>query len=109
MKTLLLIIVLTIAVVAQTPTSTPVVYRLNPEASKAFLEVEGAMQAENRRHDAEMKRLAQLQLALLLGGERGVPPEARGNCLNEKEIVVCAIPAPSPAPSPVPSPTPEKK
>lgn len=134
MKTILIITLLTIAVVAQTPEKTkgtganlispdtfvcdvqaceeltrgshgdvklahvqqdkpatvlppPVVTKtLNPEASEAWQRIEDAKQKLRDQYAI----LDSQQAALLIGAS--VPLEARGHCLNDKGVVVCAVP-----------------
>jgi hypothetical protein len=80
---------LTVAIIARADEAKPVTYRLNPEASKAFVAIDAA---ENQLRQQYATLEAQ-RAALLIGA--GVPEGSR-ICTLDKETVVCAKPAPTP-------------
>ncbi len=80
-----------IIVVAQTPA--PASYRLNPEASKTFAQIDQA-QTELRR---QFLQLEGQRTTLLIGA--GVPEDSRECAAGGDGIVVCTKPKPAASPA----------
>src|SRR5713101_4767332 len=75
---------------AQTPQKPdPKPITLSTEASAGVVQTEKDLAIENARHDAEVKRLTQLQAAFLTGAQ--VPKDYRCGW-DEKQIVTCSQP-----------------
>lgn len=90
---LCLLAFLTIAVLAHA--DAPAAFKLGPEASKAFVQIQGRLTEIEKEH----AELTKLKLALLVGAE--VAPEARASCAAGQDgVVVCSKPAPTPSPTP---------
>lgn len=86
-----IILIAGIWIVAQQSKADPITYKLNSEASKTYIDI-------MRAQDELRLKFAQLEVnrtALLIGA--GVPVEARENCKQDKEVIVCSKPEPTPA------------
>lgn len=70
----------------------PVLYRLNPDASKVFAQIDAA-EEKLRQQYAQLEN----QRTMLLTGA-GVPEAARSNCKMDNEQIACSVPLPSPSP-----------
>lgn len=73
--------------------------KLNPEASKAMLELFQATETENARHDAAIKDIASREVLILKGA--GIPQSEWDRRMKaDADGIIVFQPRPSPSPTP---------
>lgn len=84
---------------AQQPKPEPVIYKLNPEASKAMTALFQEMATENARHEAEVKRINDLEAAMMKGA--GIPRSEWDRPIqSDNNGILVFLPKPSSSPTP---------
>ena len=77
---------------------TPAPVRLNPEASKQYIEIEQREQEIVRQANEQLMRLSREKFMLLIGA--GGQKEGSYNCTADKSQIVTCAPTPKATPSP---------